>query len=125
MANDFHHGVRVIEINDGTRTISTISTAVIGVVCTSNDADDSVFPLNTPTLITNVASSLAYAGQQGTLRPTLNAIADQCSPTVVVVRVAEGQDANATTANIIGTVTEDGKFTGIKALLTAKTKLAV
>src|SRR5699024_10442762 len=111
MANDFHHGVRVIEINDGTRTISTISTAVIGVVCSSNHADDSVFPLHTPTLIPNVASSLAYAGQHGPLRPTLNAIADQRSPTLVVVRVAEDQDANATTANIVRTVTEEGKFT--------------
>ena len=25
--SDFHHGVEVIEINDGTRTISTVSTA--------------------------------------------------------------------------------------------------
>jgi|GEM_PF-3939431 len=25
--SDYHHGVRVVEINDGTRTISTVSTA--------------------------------------------------------------------------------------------------
>ncbi|MFB4812346.1 phage tail protein, partial [Enterobacter hormaechei subsp. steigerwaltii] len=41
--SDYHHGVEVIEINDGTRTISTVSTAIIGMVCTANDADDSTF----------------------------------------------------------------------------------
>jgi len=25
---DYHHGVRVVEINDGTRVISTVSTAI-------------------------------------------------------------------------------------------------
>ena len=33
--SDYHHGVEVIEINDGTRTISTVSTAIIGMVCTA------------------------------------------------------------------------------------------
>jgi phage tail sheath protein FI len=27
---DYHHGVRVIEINEGTRPIRTVSTAVVG-----------------------------------------------------------------------------------------------
>jgi hypothetical protein len=36
---DYHHGVRVVEINDGTRVISTVSTAIIGMVCTAEDAD--------------------------------------------------------------------------------------
>ncbi|MWU82018.1 phage tail protein, partial [Escherichia coli] len=44
--SDYHHGVEVIEINDGTRTISTVSTAIIGMVCTANDADEKTFPLN-------------------------------------------------------------------------------
>ena len=30
--DQYHHGVRVAEVNDGTRTIRTVSTAVIGVV---------------------------------------------------------------------------------------------
>ena len=38
MATDYHHGVRVIEINEGTRPIRTISTAVIGLVATAPDA---------------------------------------------------------------------------------------
>ncbi|MFC4537328.1 hypothetical protein ACFO0U_00855 [Chromohalobacter sarecensis] len=35
--DQYHHGVRVTEVNDGTRTIST---AVIGVVYAASDADE-------------------------------------------------------------------------------------
>jgi phage tail sheath protein FI len=38
MPADYHHGVRVIEINEGTRPIRTVSTAVIGLVATAPDA---------------------------------------------------------------------------------------
>ncbi len=46
MAQDYHHVVRVVEVNDGTRPISIVSTAIVGMVCTGDDADASVFPLN-------------------------------------------------------------------------------
>lgn len=42
--DQYHHGVRVAEVNDGTRTNRTVSTAVIGVVCTASDADATTFP---------------------------------------------------------------------------------
>lgn len=125
MAADYHHGVRVIEINEGSKTIRTTSTAVIGIVCTAEDANNEYFPLNTPVLITNVHGAIAKAGKQGTLLSTLNAIADQCSPVIVAVRVAEGATPEETQSNIIGTTTVDGKYTGIKALLAAQTKLNV
>jgi phage tail sheath protein FI len=41
MAQDYHHGVRVVEVNDGTRSITTVSTAIVGMVCTGDDADAS------------------------------------------------------------------------------------
>lgn len=125
MANDYHHGVRVIEINEGTRTIRTVSTAVIGLVCTGEDADATYFPLNTPILITNINTAIGKAGSQGTLKPTLEAIADQCTPVIVVVRVEKGASSAETEANIIGTTTENGKYTGMKALLSAQTQLKV
>ncbi|PZR25709.1 MAG: phage tail protein, partial [Azospira oryzae] len=28
MAQDYHHGVRVVEVNDGTRSLTTVSTAI-------------------------------------------------------------------------------------------------
>ncbi|QAR45194.1 phage tail sheath protein [Kosakonia cowanii] len=121
--SDYHHGVQVVEINDGTRVISTVSTAIVGMVCTASDADAGMFPLNEPVLITNVQSAIAKAGKQGTLAASLQAIADQAKPVIVVVRVAEGsgEDAKAQTlSNIIGTTDENGKYTGLKALLTAE-----
>jgi phage tail sheath protein FI len=48
MAEQFLHGVEVIEVSSGPRTIRTAKSAVIGVVGTAPDADISLFPLNTP-----------------------------------------------------------------------------
>ncbi len=118
-------GVRVAEVNDGTRTIRTVSTAVIGVVCTAPDADATTFPLNQPALVTNVDTAIGKAGTQGTLKDTLTAIGQQAKPIIVVVRVDEGMDDETTTANVIGTTTELGQRTGLQALLTAKQKLGV
>lgn len=123
--DQYHHGVRVSEVNDGTRTIRTVSTAVIGVVCTAEDADDTSFPLDRPALVTNVDTAIGKAGTQGTLKDTLTMIGQQSKPIIVVVRVAEGIDDEETTANIIGTTTETGQRTGLQALLTAKQKLGV
>ncbi|HGU9805518.1 TPA: phage tail sheath protein [Citrobacter freundii] len=131
--SDFHHGVEVIEINDGVRTITTVSTAIIGMVCTASDADDKTFPLNEPVLITNVQSAIGKAGKKGTLSTSLQAIADQCKPVIVAVRVAEGAEdpddpeagKKQTISNIIGTTDENGKYTGLKALLTAQTVTGV
>ncbi|HFF8977494.1 TPA: phage tail sheath protein [Serratia marcescens] len=117
---DYHHGVRVVEINDGTRVISTVSTAVVGMVCTGKEADPKLFPLNTPVLITDVIAAAGKAGKSGTLAKALSAISDQCKPVTVVVRVEEGKDAAETTSNIIGGADENGRYTGMKALLTAQ-----
>ncbi|EOV0648449.1 phage tail sheath protein [Cronobacter turicensis] len=123
--SDYHHGVQVVEVNDGTRVISTVSTAIIGMVCTASDADAATFPLNVPVLITNVQGAIAKAGKKGTLAAALQAIADQAKPVTVVVRVAEGtgdsEEALAqTVSNIIGGTDENGQLTGMKALLTAE-----
>lgn len=125
MAQDYHHGVRVVEVNDGTRTISTVSTAIVGIVCTADDADAATFPLNTPVLITDVLTASGKAGKTGTLARTLDAIGDQSKPVTVVVRVPQGESEAETTSNIIGGVTADGKRTGMKALLAAPAQLGV
>lgn len=122
---DYHHGVRVVEINDGTRVISTVSTAIVGMVCTAEDADASVFPLDTPVLITDVLAASGKAGKKGTLAASLLAIAEQAKPVTVVVRVATGKDAAETTSNIIGGANAEGRYTGMKALLSAQAELGV
>lgn len=125
MPTDYHHGVRVLEINEGTRTIRTISTAVIGLVAVSDDADATFFPEDTPVLITDVNAAIGKAGKLGTLASALDAIADQAKPLIVVVRAKKGADEATQTTNLIGTTTAEGKMTGMKALLAAGTKLGV
>ena len=125
MADEYHHGVRVLEINEGTRPIRTVSTAVVGMVCTAEDADATVFPLNTPVLITNVQSAVGKAGIKGTLAASLQAIADQTKALTIVVRVATGTSEAETNSNVIGTTNAQGKYTGMKALLAAQSQLQV
>ena len=130
MPTDYHHGVRVVEINNGTRPIRTVSTAIIGLIATADDADAAAFPLDTAVLITSVLAAVGKAGTKGTLAKSLQAIADQTNTLVVVVRVAEGKgaDAAAITADqnskIIGSVV-NGKYTGMQALLAAQAQLGV
>ena len=125
MATDYHHGVRVVELTDGTRPIRTIETAVVGLVATASDADAATFPLDTPVLVTDVLTASGKAGTKGTLAQTLDAIADQASPATVIVRVAEGATAAETTSNVIGGVDASGKYKGMKALLAAKSQVGV
>ncbi|HIH7636054.1 phage tail sheath protein [Yersinia enterocolitica] len=123
--SDYHHGVRVLEINEGTRVISTVSTAIVGMVCTAEDADAAAFPLDTPVLITDVLAAAGKAGKKGTLAASLLAIAEQARPVTVVVRVATGKDEDETTSNIIGGADENGRYTGMKALLDAQSVTGV
>lgn len=125
MAQDYHHGVRVVELNDGTRPIRTISTAIVGMVCTADDADAKTFPLNKPVLLTDIRTALGKAGDTGTLAHSLQAISDQTKPVTVVVRVEQGESEAETTSNIIGGTTDTGLKTGLQALLTAKNHTGV
>lgn len=122
MPDQYHHGVRVVEKNDGIRPIRTVSTAVIGLVAVAEDADADFFPLDEAVLITNVQAAVGKAGTSGTLAATLQAIADQTNAFTIVVRVAKGEDDAATTSNLVGTTTADGKYTGMKALQSSKQK---
>lgn len=129
--NDYHHGVRVIELTEGIRPIRTISTAIIGLVATASDADADTFPYDKPVLVTNVFTALGKAGKMGTLATSLQAIADQCRPIIVVVRVPDGVGADAAAqaadlnSNVIGEVLPNGQYTGMKALLAAPAQLGI
>ncbi len=113
------HGVTVTEINEGTRPIRTISTAIIGFVATAADADADYFPENKSVLITDVGEALSKAGKQGTLAPTLDAIADHTNVICVVVRVTASDDKQEQNGYVIGGEA-DGMRTGLQALLAAK-----
>ena len=114
-----HHGITANEYTEGVRSISDISTAIIGMVCTAEDADAKVFPLNTPIFATSAYDLLSKAGTKGTLAKSLDAIVDQADAQVVIVRVAESKNTEELKANVIGTA-EGGNYTGLKALRRAK-----
>lgn len=131
MSTEYHHGVRVLEITEGVRPIRTISTAIVGLVATSEDADAATFPYDKPALITDVMAAIGKAGTKGTLAASLEAISQQARPIVVVVRVPDGvgdtPEAKAAdlTSNVIGEVLPSGEYTGAKALLAAEAQLGV
>lgn len=120
------HGITLTESTAGTRTISTRSSAVIGLIGTSiavapesQATIDAAFPLNTPVLFTSAAVAAGLAGSGGTLKAALDAIDDIVTPRIVIVRVAVGQDAEAQDSAVIGD-TDGASYTGMQALLKAE-----
>lgn len=116
------HGITVNEPLTGTRPIAQVATAVIGICGTAPAADVDDFPLNKPILVTDVRATLAAIGATGSLPKALEAIALQCSPIIVMVRVAPGVDAAATETALLGNA---GTYTGIHALLAAEGEFGV
>lgn len=124
MSENFLHGVEVIEIDDGPRTIRTVRSSVIGIVGTAPDADAAAFPINKPTLIAGNRREAAKLGSSGTLPNAIDAIFDQIGAVVIVIRVEEGADIAATMTNVIGGVDENtGDYEGVQALLGCKSAL--
>jgi phage tail sheath protein FI len=125
------HGLTFTNSNGGARSLATSSTSVIGIIATASaaagaatNALNAAFPLNTPVLVTNIIDAIGNAGTGGTLLPALQAIADQVTPVLVVVRVAEGEDDTETSANVIGG-NVGGIKTGLQALIAAKSVVNV
>jgi phage tail sheath protein FI len=121
----FKHGITVIEVATGARTLTAVSTAIIGLVAIAADADAATFPLDRPVLITDIESAIGKAGTQGTLAASLRAIADQARPLVVVVRAKDDAAPATLASNVIGTTGADGMKTGMQALLAAQAQLGV
>ncbi len=127
----FFHGLHFTESVTGVRPLLEKSMAIIGLMATATAvagaatiALDNAFPMDRPVLVTNLRQAIGAAGTGGTLGPALGAIADQGSPIVVVVRVAAGVDAAATTTNVIGGQT-GGQYKGLQALLAAEAQVGV
>ncbi|PZR37185.1 phage tail sheath subtilisin-like domain-containing protein [Caulobacter segnis] len=92
MSEEYNHGVRVLEVKTGGRTLRTIATAIIGLVATGPAADAAMFPANQLVVINggNIDAAIAAAGATGTLRGSLQAIANQASTFVIVGRAVQG-----------------------------------
>jgi uncharacterized protein len=118
----YHHGIKIVEVTEGARPLSTVSTSVIGLVATADDADALAFPLDTLVEVSDIDGAIGKAGLTGTLASALRAILDQTRTIVLVVRVAASAVAATQTANVVGTTNAQGQRTGIQALLSAQSK---
>lgn len=117
--NNYFHGAKTVLLQTDTAALNMPSTSIIGLIATSSDADATTFPLDTPVLVTDVKGALAKAGTAGTLATALAAIADCCSPVVIVVRVGMAAEGESQDTLTIGDYT-GGTYTGMKALLMAE-----
>lgn len=136
MPEQFLHGVEVIEVDSGIRSIRTVKSSIIGLAGTATDLDaltrpaafasdadwaaaKAKYPLNTPVLV--APRDRITLGAGGTLPAAVDGILDQIGAVMVIVRVAEGADAAATQANVIGGIEAGtGNYKGLKALLGAE-----
>ncbi|EEW2132861.1 phage tail sheath family protein [Escherichia coli] len=121
MSETRFHGARVRESTGLATAINDVDSSVIGIVATADDADETLFPLNKPTLLTRVSDVLGKAGTKGTLYKSLKAVADQVSTKVIVVRVPEFKEETHSGQTqdklVIGGSDDDGNYTGMYAFL--------
>ncbi|MBQ2611609.1 phage tail sheath subtilisin-like domain-containing protein [bacterium] len=125
MPASFLHGVETIEITKGAKTITTVKTAVVGIVGTApiQDVADEYKTVNTPTLILNEVEAVKYFGNHKagfTIPQALQSIFDQGAGIAIVINVFDPTKHDSVSdvkvADIIGkvdAVTE--KRTGMKA----------
>lgn len=118
------HGINILESSTGTRPAVSPSQSVIYLVATGPGADVDTFPPNQQVLVTNVRTAIADAGTTGTLRGALIAIAEQCEPFVIVMRVEAGVDAAATAANVIGSAA-GSTYTGLQGARASRQKFGL
>jgi hypothetical protein len=87
----FLHGVEVVEIDDGSRSIATVTSGIIGLVGTAPIGD-----VNKPVLIHgNIREAVAKFGSPGhgfTIPDALDGIMDQAGAMVVVINTADPTD---------------------------------
>ena len=91
----FHHGISAQEVTQGILPMRNANVSVIGLVVTSTDADDIMYPSDTPVLLTGITQdNIDNAGTNGTLRDCLQSIRDIHNPTIVILRVTEPLDVD-------------------------------
>lgn len=123
MTLTFLHGCEVLRIDTGARPIQTVRSSVIGLIGTAPQADAALWPLNTPRLVSR-RTEMVGLGSAGTLQSALDQIWDQAGAVVIVVRVAEGADEDATIVNIIGGINNStGAYEGVHCFVAARSLL--
>jgi len=110
----YNHGVRVFDAGISEVPVQAANLSPIGLAGTAPAADATAFPLNEPVhFFSNDVTTVALLGATGTLKGEIDAINDQgIVASVVVVRVDEGVDTDATLANLVG---DSAAQTGVNA----------
>lgn len=92
----FHHGISAQEVTQGILPMRNANVSVLGLIVISSDADDAMYPVGTPVLLTGITQdNIDKAGTDGTLRDCLQTIRDIHNPTVVVLRVSQSFEADS------------------------------
>ncbi len=92
----FHHGISAQEVVQGILPMRNANVSVLGLIVISTDADDTMYPVGTPVLLTGITQdNIDKAGTNGTLRDCLQTIRDIHNPTVVVLRVSASFEADS------------------------------
>ncbi|MCW5712747.1 hypothetical protein [Shinella sp.] len=119
----YKHGSFVESVPEGSVSFTTIEQATFGVLGTAPAADAGAFPLNQPIGLIGDPAQIEALGATGTLRDQINNIVAAAGgtylPRIAVVRVTEGEDAEATIANMVGSA---GSATGWHAFKHAKSE---
>ncbi|TCR07271.1 phage tail sheath C-terminal domain-containing protein [Neorhizobium sp. JUb45] len=115
----YFHGVQVLESPDSPSLLRVTNYGISFVNGTAPGADAATFPLNKPTLITNL-SQAALLGTQGTLYNDVVTIFGEGGSIVIVNRVEHSETAATLQANLIG---DAGQRTGLYSALRAKALL--
>lgn len=86
----YHHGVTAHELTQGILPMQNANMSTIGLIATADDADNEMYPINTPVLLTGITkSNIDKAGTQGTLKDCLTTMREITNPTIVVLRVTD------------------------------------
>lgn len=116
----YHHGVKLVESPDTPSLVRISRFGVVFLNGTAPDADATVFPLNTPVLITNPSQATKlYASW---LLDAVTTIFAEGGSYVIVNRVDAGADAAAKQTNLIG---DAGLRTGLYAAYKCKPSLGI
>ena len=116
-AIQFLHGVETIEVASATQPIQINDQAIAGIVGTADDADPSIFPLDTPVLLTSAPQQASKLGVTGTLLAAVRDFYAEGGGACIVTRVASAVDPEAGMTNVIG---DANAKTGLYSMLTAR-----
>jgi len=119
---EYHHGARVIDVDDGYRNIRQVESSMISAVVTAPTRDTSAIPLNTPFLINGDTDILKKLGREGTGQDVADDILDQGAASIMMTVVNEGDTEAEMWSNVVGN--RINKI-GMHALLKAPTRLKV